>query len=269
MAHAQLPIVTARVAGTRGFGETVRRDAWWVQPLTVFTVLSAFVVYATWAAFQNAHYTFGPYLSPFYSPELFGSSHHAWLGPKPGWWPGWLPFSPALLILPLPGLFRVTCYYYRGAYYKGFWADPPACAVGEPRKSYWGEQRLPLTAQNVHRYFLYAALVINAILFYDAVLAFRDETGEWGHMGLGTAILLVNAVLLFLYSLSCHSCRHIVGGRLNNFSKHPLRYRAWTFVSKLNGRHMQFAWASLFSVAIADLYVFLLATGTIDDLRFF
>ena len=105
MAHAQLPVIQ------RGFGETYRRDAWWVQPVVVFLILSSFVVYATWAAFQNAHYTYGPYLSPFYSPELFGDSPHAWLGPKPGWWPGWLPFSPALLILPFPGLFRFTCYY--------------------------------------------------------------------------------------------------------------------------------------------------------------
>src|SRR5690349_1867200 len=43
-----------------------------------------------------------------YSPEIFGSSPHAIFGPKPGWWPGWLPFSPALIILPFPGLFRVT-----------------------------------------------------------------------------------------------------------------------------------------------------------------
>ena len=68
---------------------------------------------------------------------------HAWFGPKPAWWPALLPFSPALLILPFPGLFRFTCYYYRGAYYKAFWADPPSCAVGEPRKSYWGEQLVP------------------------------------------------------------------------------------------------------------------------------
>ena len=107
------------------------------------------------------------------------------------------------------------------------------------------------------------------ILTYDAVLGFRDETGEWGHMGLGTLILLANAGLLWAYSLSCHSCRHIVGGRLNHFSRHPMRYKAWTVISKLNARHANFAWLSLFSVAIADLYIFLLATGTISDLRFF
>src|SRR5262249_35914512 len=107
----------AMTLGPRGFGQTTRRDAWWASPLATFVVLSAFVVYATWAAFQNAHYTFGPYLSPFYSPEIFGDPAHAWFGGKPGWWPLGLPFSPALIILPFPGLFRLTCYYYRGAYY--------------------------------------------------------------------------------------------------------------------------------------------------------
>jgi len=107
----------------RGYGDTYRRDAWWVEPLVVFLVLGGFVVYATWAAFQNAHYTFGPYLSPFYAPVLFASPgdaaglEHAWFGVKPDWLPAFVPFSPALLILPIPGLFRLTCYYYRGAYY--------------------------------------------------------------------------------------------------------------------------------------------------------
>ena len=128
----------------RGFGETEQRDMWWSTPLVVLIGLSLFLVYATWAAFQNAHYTYGPYLSPFYAPELFGDSPHAWFGPKPEWIPAWVPFSPALLILPFPALFRFTCYYYRGAYYKAFWGDPPACSVGEPRNAYRGEQSFPL-----------------------------------------------------------------------------------------------------------------------------
>jgi hypothetical protein len=143
----------------RSFGQTMRPDAWWLRPALVFLGLSAFVVYSTWAAFQGEHYFSGPYLSPFYSPEILGSSPHSLFGPKPGWWPDWLPFSPALLILWAPGFFRLTCYYYRGAYYKAFWADPPACAVGEPRKTYLGERSFPLIMQNVHRYFLYIALV--------------------------------------------------------------------------------------------------------------
>ena len=118
------------------------------------------------------HYTFGPYLSPFYSPEIFGDSPHAMFGPKPSWYPDFLPFSPALLILWIPGLFRFTCYYYRGAYYKAFWADPPACAVGEPRKSYWGEHSLPLIFQNLHRHFLRLSYIVWGFLVYDVWKAF-------------------------------------------------------------------------------------------------
>src|SRR5213083_813881 len=141
----------------RRFGETGRPDAWWIQPLVVFLGLSTFLVYSTWAAFQGEHYTYGPYLSPFYSPELFGPTEHAWFGPQPTWWPSFVPFSAALLILGFPAGCRLTCYYYRGAYYKAFWADPPSCAVGETRSSYWGEQSFPLVLQNVHRYFMYIA----------------------------------------------------------------------------------------------------------------
>src|SRR5215475_2775557 len=157
----------------RGFGETERQDVWWLDPLLPLIVLSSFVVYATWAAFQNAHYSWGPYLSPFYAPEIWGDSPHAWFGPKPAWWPGLAPFSPALLILPFPGLFRFTCYYYRGAYYKAFWADPPNCAVGEPRRSYWGEETLPLIIQNIHRYFMYIAVIFLLVLAWDVIQACR------------------------------------------------------------------------------------------------
>src|SRR5438477_8503570 len=194
----------------RGFGQTMRPDAWWVQPLLTFLGLSAFIVYATWAAFQGAHYRWGPYLSPFYSPELFGDAAHSWFGAKPGWWPGWLPFSPALLILWAPGGFRVTCYYYRGAYYKAFWADPPSCTVGEARKTYLGERSFPLILQNVHRYFLYLALVFLVILARDVWDAFWFD-GRFG-IGVGTLVLLTNFVLLSSYTTGCHSLRHLVGG---------------------------------------------------------
>lgn len=255
----------------RGFGRTARRDLWWAAPLTVFAILSAFVVYSTWAAFQNAHYAYGPYLSPFYSPELFGSSPHAWLGPKPAIWPDWLPFSPALLILPLPGLFRVTCYYYRGAYYKAFWADPPSCAVGEPRASYLGEHSFPLILQNVHRYFLYIALVFLLILGYDVwtALWFTDPaTGRTTFgIGVGTLVLAVNLVLLASYTFGCHSLRHLIGGRRDALASRRVQFACYTCVTGFNRRHMLFAWTSLFSVAFADLYVRMCSMGIWTDLR--
>jgi hypothetical protein len=258
----------ARPAGRADIPDrTLRRDRWWLAPGISFVILSAFVVYATWAAFVNQNYYYKPYISPFYSPCLAdlcgtqpgseGVPHLSIFGP---WWG----ISPAIIILIFPLGFRLTCYYYRRAYYRAFWLSPPACAVAEPHTSYSGETRFPLILQNIHRYFFYAGLVFNVILTYDAILAFQNHDGSWGHFGVGTAVLVLNAILLWGYSASCHSCRHIIGGRLRHFSKHPIRFRMWGVVSKLNQRHMQLAWASLIVVALADLYVRLVASGTLS-----
>lgn len=259
----------SRLARPR-WGETRRQDVWWLVPLVVFATLSSFIVYATWAAFQNAHYTFGPYLSPFYSPELFGSSPHAWFGPKPTWWPGWVPFSPALLILPFPAGFRLTCYYYRGAYYKAFWQDPPSCAVGEPRAGYLGENWFPLILQNVHRYFLYFAIVFLVFLGHDAWLGLWFQTDDGGTkfgVGIGSLVLIANVILLGGYTLGCHSLRHLVGGGLNRLSAAPLRAKCHQCVSCFNRRHMAWAWCSLVWVAFSDVYVRLCSMGIWSDIR--
>jgi hypothetical protein len=258
----------------RGFGQTMRRDSWWIQPLIVFIILASFVVYATWAALQNEHFAYGNYLSPFYSPLLFSDHPHAWIhGGRPSWLPAFLPFSPALLILPFPGGFRLTCYYYRGAYYKSFWADPPNCAVGEPRQSYRGESSFPLIIQNIHRYFLYAALVFLVILSIDAYKAmwFVDPaTGRENFgIGVGTIVLIINVVLLGGYTLGCHSLRHLVGGYLDQLSRAPVRKKTYDCVSCLNRGHMPWAWLSLFWVAFSDIYIRLLSMGIWHDVRLF
>ena len=255
----------------RGWGETMRRDAWWIQPAVVFVILSSFLAYATWAAFQNAHYEYGNYLSPFYSPLLLGDSPNAWFGPKPGWWPALLPFSPALIILPFPAGFRFTCYYYRGAYYKAFWADPPSCTVGEPRKGYRGESSFPLIIQNIHRYFLYFALIFLVFLAHDAWKAMwfmNPATGseEFG-IGIGTLLLTSNVVLLGGYTFGCHSFRHLVGGYLDRLSSAPARKRVYDCASCLNRGHMRWAWLSLFMVAFCDIYIRLLSMGVWTDFR--
>jgi hypothetical protein len=256
----------------RGWLETSRRDTWWVMPLVVFTILSAFVIYSTWAAFQNAHYQYGNYLSPFYSPLIFGDGPDSWFGPKPGWWPGFVPFSPALLILPFPAGFRLTCYYYRGAYYKAFWSDPPNCAVGEPRKSYCGERSFPLVIQNVHRYFLYFALIFLIFLGHDVWKAMwftaPDGRRTFG-VGLGTILLSANVVLLAGYTFGCHSLRHLVGGYLDRLAGAPVRRTAYVCVSCFNRAHMRWAWASLLVVAFCDIYIRLLSMGVWHDVRLF
>jgi hypothetical protein len=255
----------------RSFGQTKRKDFWWVQPLVVFIGLSTFLVYATWAAMQGKYYEWGPYLSPMYSPLLFGESHHSWFGLQPKWLPLWI--TPAILILWAPGGFRVTCYYYRGAYYKAFWGDPPSCTVGEPRKYYRGENSFPLILQNIHRFFLYLALVFILILAYDVWKALwfpNPQTGQTQFgIGVGTIVLALNVVLLGGYTFGCHSLRHLIGGGTDEISKKPLCQFAYGNVSKLNRRHMTWAWCSLIWVMFSDLYVRMLAMGIWHDWRIF
>lgn len=261
--------ITAR-GRARIADRTLRADRWWLTPLVTFLGLMAFVIYGLVRAFMNDYYWVQEYhyLAPFYSPCLSdacvpGSSHFG--TPFPDLTPL---ITPPLFVLPFVLGFRLTCYYYRKAYYRAFWLSPPACAVAEPHRRYTGETRFPLIVQNIHRYFFYSAIPVASVLTYDAMIAFHGKDGGIG-VGLGTIVLLINAVLIWAYTVSCHSCRHIMGGRLNHFSRHPVRYWMWTQISKLNARHMQLAWASLISVGLADLYITLVASGAITDPRLF
>ena len=258
-----MAVRTSTGARARVGAATLRRDRWWVEPLVTLLVLLAFVIYSSWVAFSQRDYFADPYLSPFYSPCLAANCI------EPTWdvFGSWWKLSPALIILPIPLGFRLTCYYYRKAYYRSFWLSPPACAVGEPHKKYTGETRFPLVIQNFHRYFFYLAAVVLAINLYDAIHAHMPEDGGFG-FGLGNAIIWVNWLMLAGYTLSCHACRHVVGGRLKHFSKHPLRYRFWTFVSKLNARHGTFAMISLFTVIATDAYIMAVSAGWFTDPRF-
>lgn len=245
---------------------TLRTDRWWLTPLAYGLTLAIVGIYLLYAVLVNRNYFWEPYISPMYSPCLTANCVE---GSGWGWFGNIDPVTPALVIIVFPAGLRATCYYYRKAYYRSFFFSPPACAVAEPRRRYSGESRFPLIVQNVHRYFFYITLLFNCVLTYDAVIAFRDHDGNWGHMGLGTLVLIVNAALLWAYNLSCHSCRHAVGGRLRHFSKHPVRYWMWSQATRLNVRHAEIAWASLVFVALTDLYIRLVASGTITDPRFF
>lgn len=261
-----------QLGGTRGGPDeaTLRQDRWWIQPVVTVSILTAFVIYSTWAAFQNKYYYVGAnvhrdLISPFYSPCLASDCVP---GSKAGFaFSGWT-LSPALLILIFPLGFRLTCYYYRRSYYRAFWWSPPACAVADQHQRYSGETRLPLLLQNAHRYFFYLAFLVNIVLTIDAVESF-SEPGIGIGVSVGTLVLCVNAALLWLYTLSCHACRHLCGGHVRTFSDHPIRHRLWKLVTPLNARHMQIAWASLVVVALSDLYVRLVASGVFTDPKIF
>lgn len=232
---------------------TNRTDFWWLKPLLILIGLILGFGYLTWAAFQNAHYIAGPYISPVYASPYV-----------PDWWK----ISPAFILLWIPAGFRVTCYYGRKMYYRALLMDPPNCAVEEPhRKNYKGESSIPLIWMNIHRYFLYFALALTALHWYEFIASMTYE-GQF-YLGLGTAILLIDTLALSLYVFSCHSLRHIFGGKKGSFSKcggcPKIGYKAWSKISFINAIHGFWFWVSLFSIAAADLYIRLLAMGIISN----
>jgi len=268
-----LPVVGGHAVG---FGATARTDNWWVGPAVTFAVFTTFIVYTTWALFQGKNYLVGPYLSPYYSPVLLTDPtqpfsapiDHAWFGAFPSWWPWFIPASPAALILVFPAGFRFTCYYYRKAYYRAFAGSPPGCAVGplNVKRKYNGETKL-LIIQNLHRYFLYFAIIFLVLLGKDAVQSFF-HAGKFG-VGVGSLIITFNVVLIGGYTFGCHSFRHLIGGGKDCMScgNNTLTYGAWKRASWFNERHMQFAWVSLVWVMVTDLYIRLVAMGHLTDLN--
>jgi hypothetical protein len=261
-------VVSTEVAAHRRLGQTRRRDAWWRAPALTAAGLTAFGVYSIVAAAMGTDYLYtrngARYLSPFYSPDLKSWGLH-------------IGFTYAFFVVWVPLGFRLTCYYYRKAYYRSFFFSPPACAVSGParggRDGYSGETRAPYVWLNVHRFFFYLAIVVLGFLTYDTVRAFlfrrSDGSLEFG-IGLGSLVMLVNVILLALFTFGCNSLRHLVGGRLDCFTCSAAaraRHRAWRGVSVLNRWHMQWAWISLGWVGLTDLYIRLAASGVLHDPR--
>jgi hypothetical protein len=239
---------------------TLRKDRYWLSPLFTFAFFTAWVVYATVRSMMGSSFWVEKYhyLTPFYSPCVSKAC-------PPGaadfgrFVPAHLPFFIPYALISLPFLlgFRLTCYYYRKSYYRAFFWDPPACAVREPHRGrYRGETTFPWVFSNLHRFFLYLSIVVVAVLWYDALVAFTYQGRLY--LGLGSLILLVNVIFLSLYTLSCHSLRHLLGGNLDCYScvaAGNARHGLWSRLSQLNRRHGLYAWLSLFSVLFADVYV--------------
>ena len=59
------------------------------------------------------------------------------------------------------------------------------------------------------------------------------------------------------------------GGGCDQLSNKPVRQGMWNWVSKLNRRHMLFAWMSLFWVGFSDFYVRMCSMGVFTDYRIF
>jgi hypothetical protein len=258
--------MTTQAATTQTFA-TRRRDRWWLAPLATGAGLTAFGIYSIVVGAIGADYLYtgggARYLSPFYSPDLKSFGLH-------------ISFTYAFFVMWVPLGFRLTCYYYRKAYYRAFFLAPPGCAVaGLQRRRYRGETAFPFILQNVHRYFLYLATIVLGFLWYDAGRAFffrtSDGSLEFG-VGLGTLVMLVNVIFLTCFTFGCNSLRHLIGGRLDCFScssAAQTRHKLWQGVSRFNHHHMLWAWVSLGWVAFTDLYIRLAASGVFHDPRIF
>jgi hypothetical protein len=257
--------VTTEALPTSRLGQTARRDRWWEAPAVTAAGLTAFGVYSIVVAAMGTDYLYtrggAKYLSPFYSPDLKSWGLH-------------IGFTYAFFVVWVPLAFRLTCYYYRKAYYRSFFLSPPACAVAGPSgRRYRGEAKFPYVLMNLHRFFLYLATVVLGFLTYDTVRAFLFRTShgslEFG-VGLGSLVMLINVVLLALFTFGCNSVRHLVGGKLDCFTCSAAaraRHKAWLGVSMLNRWHMQWAWISLGWVALTDLYIRLASAGAFHDPR--
>jgi len=245
--------------------QTLRTDRWWVEPALVFVSMSLFFGWLTVSILMD----FGPlghyevagthFLSPVFEPTWLSAINADWSG---AWY-----LSPAFIVLLGPVPFRATCYYYRRAYYRSFFFSPPGCAVGDVGETYKGEAKLPLIMQNAHRFFMYIALIFVPLLWIGAIRSLHVPGEGWG-IGLGSAFLLLNAFLLMMYTFSCHSLRHFIGGGLNCFSCSKVtrtRKRLWDYVTTFNERHRLWAWSSLLVIVFVDIYIRLVANGYITD----
>ncbi|MDQ6743545.1 MAG: hypothetical protein M3Z97_11660 [Candidatus Dormibacteraeota bacterium] len=240
---------SASVAGAPAVRNPQSSRPNWLYPTVVVVVFTAFIVYGVVVGLFETSGRYGPYLSPFFSPEIYVRV-------------GGFLIPPGIWIAPFPLAFRLTCYYYRKAYFRGFLWHPRSCAVAEPHRGrYRGETRF-WVFNNLHRFALYAIIVQMVVLLYDAIAAFYYQGGL--HLGLGNLILVVNLVLLSGYTFGCHALRHLFGGT-DCFSCHRVRYRLWKGVTVLNVNHEVWAWASMLSVWATDVYIRLLIHGAIPN----
>jgi hypothetical protein len=246
----------------RGFLSTLRTDQWWFEPALVAASMSVFFGWLTVSIFLDTwKFEIGPYLSPVYEPKFFDAKDTIFL-------------SPAFIVLIGPVPFRATCYYYRRAYYRSYFLSPPACAVGDVGRSYKGESIFPFVIMNLHRFVMYTALLFIPVLWYGAFKSFYNTHGEsegieqgWG-IGVGSILLCLNAFLLMMYTFSCHSLRHFIGGGLDCFSCSRVtraRKTIWNFVTRWNEHHRLWAWTSLIVIVVTDLYIRLVANDVITD----
>ena len=235
-------------------GGTLRKDAWWAGPAATVLVLSGFIVYATLRAFEGNAYEWGAYLSPFYSP-FFDVGWAQGLGPRrssrrrcsscPG------PRASGSLATTTA---RPTTAPSRGTRRRAPSASARRTATTARRSS--SSSRTCTATRCTWR------VIFLVILWKDAIVGvFGWKDGV--HVGVGTLVMLTNCVLLSglhvrLPQLPAPHRRQreqLLDGRARQRAPPALEARHACSTSGT----MLFAWVSLFSVALTDLYIRMVA----------
>ena len=175
-------------------------------------------------------------------------------------------YSPTILIVPLPGAFRLTCYAYRKDYHRHLFEHPLGCSNADrgdsAARKYTGERNAVFQLENLHRYFMYAGLAILPFFYYD--FAYSLVYSGSFVLRIGSLLLLANALLLTAWTFSCHAVRHIVGGNIDCYScvaAGGARKAVYDKQSWLNSHHEALAWISLLTIIFTDLYLRGLTAG--------
>lgn len=181
-------------------------------------------------------------------------------------------YSPTVLIVPIPGLFRLTCYAYRKDYHRHLFHHPLACENTEREdaatRRYTGEKNAVFQFENLHRYLLYAGILLLPFFYYDFYVSLTYANS----LRIGSLVILANALTLTAWTLSCHAFRHLIGGNIDCYScarAGGARNSVWRFQSWWNSHHEALAWISLLTIFFTDLYLRGLAAGLpIDHMLF-
>jgi hypothetical protein len=175
-------------------------------------------------------------------------------------------YSPTLLIIPIIGLFRLTCYAFRKDYNRHLFKHPLQCpalpSADSSARAYTGETSLFMKIENYHRYFMYVALAVLPFFYYDLFVSLT-YSGIFV-LRLGSILMGLDVVLLTLYVFSCHSIRNLVGGRNDCYGcglSAKMRKDVYKSQSFLNKHHRTFAWLSLLSIIAVDLFIRALTAG--------
>jgi len=183
-------------------------------------------------------------------------------------------YSPTVLVLPFIALFRLSCYAYRKDYHRHVFKHPMACLNDErmdsSKRKYSGETGF-FALNNFHRYFFYIGLAILPFFYYDFYTSMFYQGGFF-IFRIGSILILLNALLLTFWTISCHAFRHLIGGSVDCYSclSHGSGIKKlFNGQSFLNMYHEQFAFVSLLVVVAVDLYIRALVAGWPVDFTFF